>query len=697
MKSDHLLIELGTEELPPTALKELSDAFTKELLDGLVTSGLINESARQNSQSFATPRRLALLIPDVQASQPDQSSERRGPAIQAAFDKEGNPTPAALGFAKSCNTEVDQLDRLKTDKGEWLSYTINEAGKSLDSLITNLIEQAIKRLPIAKRMRWGAGAAEFVRPVQWLVLMYGNKVLPTSILGIESGNTTFGHRFHSTGEITLNDAQSYAETLERQGYVIADFAKRQAMIATQIDALAKSVSGKVEADQALLDEVTGLVEQPTALLGDFDQSFLDVPAECLVSAMRDHQKYFHILDQDGKLKPNFITVSNINSSDPDRVVNGNERVLRARLSDAQFFWETDRKQTLESWLPKLDSVMFHVKLGSVGQKVERITTLAEILAKLIGAEQSSATRAAKLAKADLVTNMVGEFDKLQGLMGRYYANFDGEDPAVANAIEQHYWPRYAGDHLPDTKVAQTVALADRLDSLVGIYAAGEVPTGDKDPYSLRRAALAILRILIEQEISANVSELVSLAANNYASQGLEVEAKVQKDIVEFIRSRLPAYYQSQQVELNAINAVIACSPDSPLDFDQRLRAVKVFKELEEAEDLAAANKRINNILKKSGTQTQSDVNESLLGEPAEITLFAALQKISPDVNHCFNQGDYTAGLKQLAELRAPVDDFFEQVMVMSEDIAQQKNRLAILQRIQQLFMRVADITQLQAS
>lgn len=696
MSLDYLLIELGTEELPPTALQTLSRSFSAELVQGLVDAQLISAQQRHAAQSFASPRRLALLMPEVAARQADQSVQKRGPAVAAAFDAQGNPSAAALGFAKSCGVAVDQLERLATTKGEWLSHTANEAGKPLEELLTSIIELAIKRLPIAKRMRWGDGEEEFVRPVHWLVAMHGSKVIPATALGLAASNITHGHRFHSTEPVTIANAADYANTLHERGHVIASFDERQQVIAQQLGQLADSFKAQIEPDQALLDEVTGLVELPVALLGEFDTGFLEVPAECLISAMRDHQKYFHLIDQQGNLAAKFITVSNIKSSNPTQVIAGNERVLRARLADAQFFWESDRKQPLESLLPKLDAVTFHAKLGSVGQKRTRLIALATVLAPQIGADVTVAARAASLAKADLVTNMVGEFDKLQGLMGRYYANLDGEDERVGASIEQHYWPKYSGDLLPQTREAQAVALADRVDSLVGIYSAGEVPTGDKDPHSLRRGALAILRILIEQGLPLGLTELIDASATAYQAQDIAISQEVKSAIANFILSRLPAYYQNLEVNTNAINSVMACAPNKPLDFDQRLQAVKKFGELEEAHDLAAANKRISNILKKQNTEISTQVDQSILSEAAEVELYKALETVSKPVTSAFDAGDYAGGLKQLASLRSPVDEFFENVMVMSENPAQQRNRLALLKRIQHLFLRVADISQLQA-
>jgi glycyl-tRNA synthetase beta chain len=695
--TDTLLIELGTEELPPKTLKKLSDAFTAELLNGLCEAELITNGDADSASPFASPRRLALVVPNVIAAQPDQIIERRGPALRAAFKEDGQATPAAIGFAKSCGVDVADLERLKTDKGEWLSYNLKQAGKSLTELLPEIIEQAIKRLPIAKRMRWGNGSAEFVRPVKWLIVMHGARVLPATILDVKSSNTTRGHRFHSDGEIVIKDADSYQQRLLEQGHVVADFAVRQAMIREQVNAAAASVGGSIEGDQALLDEVTGLVEYPTAVIGNFDQSFLDVPQECLISSMRDHQKYFHVVDASGKLMPHFITISNIESKNPDQVRSGNEKVLRARLSDAQFFWLTDQKIKLADRVELLSKVTFHAKLGSVLQKAHRLQQLAGSLASKMGGDSAVAERGALLAKADLVSDMVGEFDELQGVMGHYYADRDGEPSLVGKCVEQHYWPKFAGDRLPISAEAQAVALADRLDSLVGIYASGEVPTGDKDPYALRRASLSILRILIEQKHSFNLSDLVAESAAVYShKQQIEIDSEAQASIVGFIRGRLMAFYQSQSIATNTINAVLACEPDSPLDFEQRVKAVSAFSHVAEAADLAAANKRISNILKKQDGEVSSEVNESALSEAAERELYAAIQGIEADCVTLFDNGEYQQGLEKLASLRTPVDNFFEQVMVMSDDPAEKNNRLALLKRMQSLFLRVADIALLQA-
>lgn len=697
MNKSTLLIELGTEELPPKTLKKLSKSFTSELINGLLEAELIAPAEASAAKPFASPRRLALSVPSVAEAQPDQNIERRGPSVEAAFDDNGEPSQAALGFAKSCQVDIAKLQRLKTDKGEWLSYSLKQTGKTLAELIPDIIDQANKRLPIAKRMRWGAGMAEFVRPVQWLIVMHGDQVIPATVLDIQSANTTRGHRFHSNGEITIKQADDYEQQLLDQGHVIADFEKRQRLILEQVNACAASIGGVIQDDPALLDEVTGLVEHPSSIVGNFADSFLDVPQECLISSMRDHQKYFHVLDKNGKLMPNFITVSNIQSKNPDQVRSGNEKVLRARLSDAEFFWRTDQKTSLESRIDRLGNVLFHAKLGSLLEKTQRIETLAGQLAKKMQGDPKLAKRGAHLAKADLVSDMVGEFDELQGIMGHYYADREGEDPLVGECIEQHYWPKFAGDQLPTSNEAQAVALADKIDSFVGLFNAGEIPTGDKDPYALRRAALSILRILIERGHSFSLPELIDDSAKIYASQqGIEVSDEIKTQIVTFIRGRLMAFYQAQDVATSTINAVMACEPDSPLDFEQRVKAVHDFSQRSEAADLAAANKRISNILKKQKGSVSEKVDEKAFNEDAEKALNSAINDIQNDCASLFESGDYQQGLEKLASLRTPVDDFFEHVMVMSDNDAERNNRLALLKRMQSLFLRVADISLLQS-
>ena len=695
-KAETLLIEIGTEELPPKALKKLGLAFANEIINAITENKLLADGA-EDYQWFASPRRLAISVPNVLTQQPDQTIEKLGPAIQAAYDKDGKPTPAALGFAKSCSTELDKLNTKQTDKGERLSFNQHQSGKTSAEIIPEIIELANKKLPIPKRMRWGSGTAEFIRPVHWLVVLHGKQLIDTEILSVKSDNTSFGHRFHSDGEIKIGNAEEYADKLKSEGHVIASFDNRQAMIVEQINALAKQANGQIVDDQALLDEVTGLVEYPSAILGNFDKDFLSVPQECLVSSMRDHQKYFHIVDKQGKLLPHFITVSNIESSNPQQVQDGNERVLRARLSDARFFWDTDRKQKLESRLDALDKVLFHVKLGSVQQKVERISQAAVGISKLLKADEKLAQRAAQLAKADLVSNMVGEFPELQGIMGRYYAEKDNEASEVSQAIEQHYWPRFAGDELPEHAVGQAVSIADKLDTLIGIFGAGEEPTGDKDPYGLRRAALGVLRILIEKKLDIDLPTLLNLCGQSYKGhENIQFNEELAGKLTDYLLDRLRAYYSADDIQTDTINAVLACRPLKPLDFDQRLRAVSSFRKLDQAADLAAANKRISNILRKAEETIPDSVNKTALADTAEKKLHEELDAVEDKTTQLFTKGSYTEGLELLAGLRDSVDAFFDDVMVMAEDETLRKNRLALLSRLQKLFLQVADISLLQS-
>ncbi len=690
MNNKTLLIELGTEELPPKSLKKLEGSFTRSIIDSLKEAQLIKGD--EPYESFATPRRLAVSVSGVAQNQPDQNIERRGPAVQAAFKDDGSATPAAMGFAKSCGVDIEQLSRLKTDKGEWLHFEQTVAGKPAAELVNDAISTAVKQLPIAKRMRWSSGSAEFVRPVHWLVVLLGDQIVPVTVLDIESGRTTRGHRFHSTADISINQADDYADILETNGTVVASFNKRQAQIKTQINTLVDSIKGNIVDDQALLDEVTALVEYPNALMGKIDDEFMNVPQESLISSMRDHQKYFHVVDADGALMPFFITVSNIASKNPAQVTNGNERVLRARLSDAKFFWDTDKKVKLETRLNKLENVLFHIKLGSIADKTARIISTVQAIAKDLGADSNIAARGAQLAKADLVSDMVGEFPELQGIMGHYYAQHDGEKALVGQCIEQHYWPKFAGDQLPTSAEAQAVSLSDKLDSLVGIYGTGEVPTGDKDPYGLRRSALGILRILIEEKRSLSLPELVATSAHSFAQQEIIIDSEQQQQIVTFLLERLRAYYQTEGISTSRINAVLSCRPESPLDFDHRLRALNDFMALEEADDLAAANKRISNILKKSAKTSFESIDSELLETGAETELAQALNDVEQRCMPLFNSGDYDAGLQQLATLRNIVDSYFDDVMVMVDDPAIKNNRLNLLKQLQNLFLQVADIS-----
>ena len=721
MSKQTLLIELGTEELPPKSLKKLGNAFRLSLRNSLAESDLIeNEDVYAVDDLLAAPRRLAFMINDVVAIQPDQAIERKGPAVKSAFKDDGTPTPAVIGFAKSCGAEIDELERRETDKGEWLFFSQTVAGKSITEIVQEALDTAIKSLPIAKRMRWGDKEAEFVRPVHWLIAMHGDTVLPVNALGLAAGNKTRGHRFHSEGLLTISSADDYIKTLgghyfdqptnnyvnildddyeettKEKGAVFVDYKKRKDIISTQVEGLAEKIGGSTEFDPELLDEVCSLVEFPKAIRGSIDECFMTIPKEALISSMRDHQKYFHLVDSDKKLLPYFITVSNINSKDEDRVRNGNERVLRARLSDAEFFWETDKKVTLESRLPALENVLYHKKLGSMANKVKRLELIAAEIAKLIGAKVAISARGAKLAKADLTSDMVGEFSDLQGIMGQRYAQNDGEHELVANCIEQHYWPKSATDEPPLSKEATAVSLADKLDTLVGIFSTGEVPTGDKDPYALRRAALGVLKMCtyhITASSELKLSKLISVAANAYATQNIEINTEIQKDIADFIRSRYKAYYQ-EGFSTSLINAVSASGMDCPTHFDSRIKGLDVFAIMPEAKNLAAANKRISNILKKIDdiNTLKGDIDTALIESGSEQALFDQLFALDSEVNNLFNDHQYEQGLKKLAALKEPIDAFFDNVMVMADDNAVKTNRLKLLQKLQNLFLRVADIS-----
>ena len=691
LQQDDLLLELGTEELPPKALKKLSDAFTTGIVEGLKKAGFeINEV-----ESFATPRRLAVLIKDVAASQPDREIERKGPSLKAAYDDDGKPTKAVLGFARSCGVEVADLQQQETDKGVWLIFKATEKGHLLADLIEDIINQSLTRLPIPKRMRWGSSDAEFVRPVHWLVILYGKNVVNAEILGQKSSAATFGHRFHSPGKIVLADAASYKDKLLSEGFVIADFEQRKQKIRQQVIDTVKQLGGEAVLDEDLLDEVTALNEWPIAIAGEFDEIYLDVPDEALIKTMQDHQKYFPVRDSSGNLKNYFITISNIDSKSPEKVKQGNERVIRPRLADAMFFWEQDQKQPLEAFDLALEKVVFQSKLGSLAEKTQRVTKLAESIAVQLNANIDYVKRAALLSKCDLMTDMVGEFASLQGVMGKRYAQVAGEAEEVSLALDEQYKPRGASDDTASTVTGQILAISDKLDSLVGIFAIGEKPTGEKDPYALRRASLGILRTIIERRLDLDLKQLISMSAELLKDK---VDAsKVEQDVFEYILERLRAYYLDRKVTPDVFDAVSALSPSHPLDFDNRIKAVSAFRELAEAESLAAANKRVGNILKKSASDNTLMVNESLLVDDAEKKLYATLTALSKTVEPMFDAGDYEAALSQLSSLRDPVDAFFDSVMVMTDDEAIKNNRIALLNTMNQLFLRVADLSRLHQS
>jgi len=689
-----LLIELGTEELPPKALLKLRDAFSTSLSKSLKEAGLL--SGDSQIKAYASPRRLAVWISQVADTQPDFSQTRKGPAVAAAFDDNGEPTRAAQGFAKSCGVDVADLGRDKTGQGEWLAFEQTITGKSITECAQEALDAAIAQLPIPKRMRWGDKSAEFVRPVHWLLALHGETILELATLGLNASNTSHGHRFHHRDSIVINHADDYLSEL-RRCYVLADFAARQQRIREQCEALAIQAGGIAVLDPALLDEVTGLVEWPVSLLGKFDPAFLDVPREALVASMKDHQKYFYLTDSSGELLPAFITVSNIQSSSPEKVLVGNERVLHARLSDGQFFWEQDKSHALADNSERLEKLLFHVKLGSMADKTRRLQNISGQLAELTGANVTLTQRAASLCKLDLVSHMVGEFASLQGTMGRYYALHDGEHNIVADAIEQHYWPKFAGDRLPESDESLALALADRLDALVGIFATGEKPSGVKDPYALRRAALGVLRILIEKQLDIPLHTLLGIAIDAYTQDtdlDIKLDDETEVQIHQFILDRLRAYY-AQDFDANTFNAVAAVEPARVYDFDRRIRAVSAFFDTEKsaATALAAANKRIANILKKQGLET-SEYQAELLSEPAEQELARVLESLQISTRTAFENQQYANGLAELAHLQAPVDAFFDDVRVMDDDENIRNNRLGLLGALRDLFLQVADISHL---
>jgi glycyl-tRNA synthetase beta chain len=687
---EDVLIELGTEELPPKALAKLSQAFHQGVEEGLNKAELSFGEIRP----YATPRRLALVISKLQTKQPDRTVERRGPAVTAAFDEEGNPTKALQGFASSCGVGVDDLETMKTDKGAWLVFKQEQAGAEASALLPEIIEQSLNQLPIPKRMRWGDLPGEFVRPVHWLVVLQGSTVVPMEILGVKSDQFSRGHRFHHPEPVRISSPMTYAPQMETEGHVLVDFQARKEAIEGQVIELAAKLNGEAIINPDLLDEVTGLVEWPVALAGNFDQRFLELPAEALISSMEGHQKYFAVQATDGKLLPHFITVSNIASQDPTQVIAGNERVILPRLSDAAFFWDTDRKQPLAARQEQLKTIVFQNKLGTVYDKSARVATLAAEIAAQVGGDAALAERAAKLAKCDLVTEMVGEFPELQGIMGRYYARLDGEDNEVAEALDEQYLPRFAGDSLPSTISGQAVSLAEKLDTLTGLFGIGQPPTGVKDPFALRRAALGVLRIIIEKELDLDLAALLQSAANSFGD--ILTEKAVTEQVMSYFYDRLRGYASEQGFKADEFEAVLAVKPSKPLDFIQRLKAVAAFRKLEQADSLAAGNKRIGNILRKNDAEADDlQVNDGLLEEAAEKALAKKVSQARSDLAPLTANADYTGVLNYLAGMRETIDSFFDDVMVMADDEAVRLNRLALLNQTRALFLGVADISCLQ--
>lgn len=684
-----LLVEIGTEELPPKALPKLSAAFSQGIIAGLKDAGL--EAA--DAVSYAAPRRLAIWLKDVPVAQEDQTIERKGPALQAAFDADGNPTKAVQGFARSCGVNVEDLQHIETPKGTWLGFTKTEAGKATTELLGDIVQKSLDKLPIPKRMRWGSSTVEFVRPVHWVLMLSGSEVVDANILGIKAGNVTYGHRFHHPDAISINAPADYATQLLETGKVVASFEIRRDMIQEQVHATAKALGANAQIDPDLMDEVTALVEWPVAISGAFDEKFLDVPQEALISAMQDHQKYFPVVDDSGKLQAHFITVANIESSNPESIREGNERVIRPRFSDAEFFWNQDRKNTLASYAERSKKIVFQKQLGTLFEKTERVAQLSASIAEQLGGNAALAKRAAELSKCDLLTDMVGEFPELQGIMGRYYAQNDGEDEQVAQAMDEQYMPRFAGDQLPQGQIGQTLSIADKLDTLTGIFAIGQKPTGTKDPFGLRRAALGVLRIMIECKLDLDLANLLDQSANALTSK---VDANASKaDTLAYILERLKAYYQDAGISADTVEAVSSLQVSHPLDFDQRVRAVASFRQLSEAESLAAANKRIANILKKVEGNIPEAVDSSLFAESQENALYDAITEKQDAVNALYAEGNYEQALLSLASLRETVDAFFDNVMVMADDEALKNNRLAMLNQLRNQFLQVADLSSLQ--
>ncbi len=682
-----LLFELGCEELPAGPLTTMAEALHQGICQGLTDRGLSFASAAW----FATPRRLAVLVSGLVPRAPDRETEILGPPVAAATDKDGNWTPAAQGFARKQGVTVDELQQIETDKGLRLGLTRTEPGAIAADALPELISDAVAGIPVAKRMRWGRERHEFLRPVQWLVALLGDQVLPVTLFGLKAGDTSPGHRFHHPDLVSLKAPSDYLAAM-RAANVVVDYQERRELIRNQVEAVAREVNGVPVIGDDLLDEVTGLVEWPVALAGSFAEEFLNVPQEALISSMREHQKYFHLVDHEGNLLPKFITIANIESVNPATVISGNERVIRPRLSDAAFFFETDKQTPLAARTERLAGVVFQHKLGSLADKQQRMVGLTEQLSESLGADPVAATRAAALAKCDLVSDMVLEFPELQGIAGAHYAKNDGEPAQVVTAIEQHYWPKQAGDALPSTPEAAAVALADRLDTLAGIFGIGQTPTGSKDPFGLRRAALAVLRILIERGHDLDLRQLAEQAVASYPSGSLDKNTAAA--VTDYSLERLRALYEDQSIGVDVLRAVTATGLTAPSEIDKRVQALQVFAKTEAAEALAAANKRVANILAKSENPVSGEPDPALFTEAAEAQLFDALTGAKQQMAPKLETGDYAAALAVLSELRQPIDSFFDQVMVNAEDPAQKLNRYRLLAALRALFISIADIAQL---
>ena len=688
MTTQNFLVEIGTEELPPKALKTLATSFADNVEAELNQAGLSFDKI----EWFAAPRRLAVKVLNLATQQPSKEIEKRGPAVSAAFDAEGKPTKAAEGWARGCGITVEQAERIATDKGEWLVHRAKIEGQPTKNLLNAIVANALAKLPIPKPMRWADKTVQFIRPVHTVTMLLGDELIEGEILGVESARTIRGHRFLGEKEFEIQHADQYPQLLREKGSVVADFNERKAEILAKSQAKATALGGVADIEESLLEEVTSLVEYPNVLAAKFEERFLAVPAEALVYTMKGDQKYFPIYDKDGKLLPHFIFVSNINPEDPTAIIEGNEKVVRPRLTDAEFFFKTDLKQKLVDRLPRLETVLFQQQLGTLKDKTDRIEQLAGEIAKQIGADEAKAKRAGLLSKCDLMTNMVFEFTDTQGVMGMHYARHDGEDEEVAVALNEQYMPRFAGDELPKSLVASAVALADKFDTLTGIFGIGQAPKGSADPFALRRAALGALRIIVEKNLPLDLEDLVKKSAALFGDK--LTNQNVVADVVDFMLGRFRAWYQDEGIAVDVIQAVLARRPTRPADFDARVRAVSHFRTLDSAEALAAANKRVSNILAKADAAI-GEINLTACVEPAEKALAEAVLALRTEVQPLIAQGDYTAVLDKLANLRAPVDSFFDNVMVNAEDPALRQNRLAILNTLQDLFLQVADISVLQ--
>ena len=688
MTTQNFLVEIGTEELPPKALKTLATSFADNVEAELNQAGLSFDKI----EWFAAPRRLAVKVLNLATQQPSKEIEKRGPAVSAAFDAEGKPTKAAEGWARGCGITVEQAERIATDKGEWLVHRAKIEGQPTKNLLNDIVANALAKLPIPKPMRWADKTVQFIRPVHTVTMLLGDELIEGEILGVASARTIRGHRFLGEKEFEIQHADQYPQLLREKGSVVADFNERKAEILAKSQAKATALGGVADIEESLLEEVTSLVEYPNVLAAKFEERFLAVPAEALVYTMKGDQKYFPIYDKEGKLLPHFIFVSNINPEDPTAIIEGNEKVVRPRLTDAEFFFKTDLKQKLVDRLPRLETVLFQQQLGTLKDKTDRIEQLAGEIAKQIGADEAKAKRAGLLSKCDLMTNMVFEFTDTQGVMGMHYARHDGEDEEVAVALNEQYMPRFAGDELPKSLVASAVALADKFDTLTGIFGIGQAPKGSADPFALRRAALGALRIIVEKNLPLDLEDLVKKSAALFGDK--LTNKNVVADVVDFMLGRFRAWYQDEGIAVDVIQAVLARRPTRPADFDARVRAVSHFRTLDSAEALAAANKRVSNILAKADAAI-GEINLTACVEPAEKALAEAVLALRTEVQPLIAQSDYTAVLDKLANLRSPVDSFFDNVMVNAEDPVLRQNRLAILNTLRGLFLQVADISVLQ--